>query len=234
MATPNTIITTALRHLGVLDAVSNVSGDDAAHCLELLRSMLDALQLDPQATTGLQELVYTPTSGTTSFTIGPSGAIVAAQPARIVKAVYRINNIDYPVDVVNVEDYAEFSLKSERSNPSCIALNRSTNTATVYLFPAAEGSAQLRLWVANEVVSGFTSMTLTTTLTLPNGYQNFLEWGLAEEAAPSYVVPEMNMQRVLRQAGIARRRMKRANVRVPQLEPLQRGQQYDIQSDSYR
>jgi hypothetical protein len=232
MATPTTIITAALRHLGVIgEADSSVEAGDADLCLNSLRSMLDAWNLSPQNCVGLQELTYTPGSGVTSFTIGPSGNVVSRQPAEIVKATYRRGETDWPVDVVSVAEYAGYSLKSTSSTPCAIAMNRGDDTATVFVYPAADGSSQLRMWVSVDVIDSFDTIGLTTTLTLPNGYQNALEWCLAEEVSDSFSVPGDKLSRVIRKAGIAQRRIKRTNSKVPQLDVLGGYREYDIEGD---
>lgn len=234
MATPTTILTTSLRHLGVIGAAdTTVDANDAQLCLDALKSLLDAWNLSPQNCVGLQELTHTPTSGDTAFTIGPTGDVVARQPARIVKAVYRRDGTDWPVDVVEVEEYASYSLKSNASTPCCVALNRGYDTSTVYVYPAGDGVSQLRLWVALDVVSSFDTLGLTTSLTLPNGYQNALEWCLAEEVASFFHVPDQILARVARRASISHRRIKRANSHVPQLDVGRNAEEYDLESDSY-
>ena len=232
MATPTTIITAALRHLGVIgSADTTVDADDADICLNSLKSMLDSWNLSPQDCVGLQELTVTPIAGSTSFTIGAAGDIVARQPVKIVKAVYRQGSTDYPVEVVEVAEYADYALKSNQAAPCVVALNRSGATATVYVYPACNGSAQIRLWVATDVIASFDTLGLSTTLTLPNGYQNALEWSLAEEVAQSFSVPPQILAIVTRKASIAHRRIKRANNRVPQLEVRGGLRVYDVTGD---
>lgn len=232
MATPTTIITAALQHLGVIGAAeTTVEANDAALCLASLISMLDAWNLNPQDCVGLQELTVTPTAGATTFTIGAAGDIVARQPARIVKAVYRRSGTDWPVEVVNVEEYADYPLKSTQSNPCAIALNRGPDTSTVYIYPAADGASQIRLWVTTDVVTSFDTMVLATTLTLPAGYQNALEWCLAEEVSDSFSVPADKLARVIRKAGIAHRRIKRVNSHVPQLDVGKGARVYNVTGD---
>lgn len=230
MATPTTIITTALRHLGVIGAAeTSVDANDASICLDALKSMLDAWNLNPQDCVGLTELTITPTAGVTSFTIGAAGDIVARQPAHIVKAIYRTSDVDTEVDVIEVADYQEFATKTVQGQPRAVALNRSGATSTVYLYPAADGASQLRMWVTQDVISSFDTLGLSTSLTLPNGYQNALEWCLAEEVADIFSVPSEKLARVTQKANRAHRRIKRVNSRVPQLHLGGEQRDYEIE-----
>lgn len=200
----------------MLGAGDIADADDADVCLSAVRSLLDAWNVDPQAATGLAELTHTPAAGVASFTIGPAGDVVAAQPLRIDSAVYRSDSIDTQIDVVSLEEYAALPLKSVQGPPECVALNRGSDTATVYLYPASQGY-QLRLLVQNPVVSGFATLVLTDSLTLPSGLRNALEWNVAEEVKNAFSVDPQTSAEVARKAANALRKFKRGNVRVPQL-----------------
>ncbi len=231
MATPTTIITAALKHLGVLGAAeSTVDAGDATTCLDALKSLLDSWNLNPRDCVGLQELTYTPAAGSQSFTIGPAGNITARQPVEIVSAIRRVSNIDAPMDVIEVAEWSQLPAKTTQAPTYAVALNRGDDEATVYIYPAADGSTQIRLWVALDVVGSFDTLGLATSLTLPNGYQNALEWCLAEEVSAQFSVPDKTMARVIRKAGNSKRRLQRANARVPQLVVGETPRDYEIES----
>ena len=223
MTTALQIITRALEHLNVKDASQELSADDSDLALRALISMLDAWQLDPQATIGLQELTYTPTAGAQSFTIGPAGNIVATMPVRIeMSSFYRVNGIDTPIGIANsLEEYTVRAAKSVQGLTNFIRYERSNSgTGTVYLYPASDGSEQLHLFARQDVVSGYASLVLGTNMTLPNGYRNALEWCLASEIAVDFPTPTVTQAVVDRKAGISLRRMKRANFVSAQIQPV--------------
>jgi hypothetical protein len=230
--TPQTLITAALEHMGVAEIGQTPNPDDSDKCLRALISMLDAWQLDPQDIIGLQELTHTPAAGVQSFTIGPAGSIVATQPLRIESSsFYRINSVDMPLGVGTLAEYNAKSTKTTQGHPEFVAMVRGYDTATVYLYPASDGDAQLRLWVQRDVVSGFATLTTSTSITLPNGYQNGLEWCLADEAAPDFSVPAEKLMVIARKASIARRRLKRANTRITEMRMpagVARGRSFNI------
>jgi hypothetical protein len=216
--TPLTIITRALEHLTVAEPGQTIGSEDSDLCLRALISMLGSWQLSPQHIIGLQELTHTPTAGTQSFTIGPAGSIVARQPLRIEpSSFYRNNSVDLPLGVKSLDDYNAKASKTATGPPEFVALVRGYDTATVYLYPAADGTSQLRLWVQRDVVSSFDALALNTTLTLPAGYQNDIEWCLADEVGPDFAVPDRVLARAAHKASIARARLKRSNTRVPTL-----------------
>lgn len=218
IVTPNAIAAAALRHLGVLGANETAEAADASLCLQALKSLLDAMQLDPLAIIGRQEVTRTPITGVQSFTIGSGGDISSVRaPRRIESAFYRSNGVDAPIDIKSLETYLSEASKAVTGPPSYIAYEPSYALGTVYLYPAADGTSELHLWVLRDVVSGFDSLTLTTSMTLPTGYQNLLEWVVAEEVAPDFLVPDAVLQRVARRAMQAKKRLKRSNVRVLEL-----------------
>lgn len=220
MPTVRDIVYTALRHLTVLEVGQQASAEDAQVCLDGLRSLLDALNLSPQEVVGTREFVYTPPAGRQSFTIGPPGAdIHGRQPMRIeLTSFSRINNVDRPLKVGDLAEYNSKPTKVVQGPPDFVALVRTEETATVYLYPASDGQHELHLIVQQDVVTSFDSLVLNSTLTLPGGYRNRIEWGLAEEMLSMFSVPPVIAQTVTRKAGIAARRVNRANVRVGTLQ----------------
>lgn len=218
MATALTLVTNAAVHMGIAEDGQTLGSSDSATLLDRLKSMLDAWQLDPQAIIGLQELTYTPGSGVKSFTIGPAGTIVARQPVRIEPvSFYRVNSVDTPLGVGSLDDYNAEPSKSVTGPPRYVAMVRGTDTATVYVYPAGDGASELHLWVQKDVVTNFDTLTLGTTVVLPNGYQTAIEWCLAQEAALDFHVPERRIVLINEYATRYARRLKRSNTRVPTL-----------------
>lgn len=230
--TPNQIIATALRHIGVLDGVETASGTDTQHMLGLMVSLLDAWQVSPWSITGTDELVYTPSAGTRSFTIGPAGNIVSTAPDRITRESYwrGPSGIDTLLDVGTLADYNSEADKGTTGQPSYVVLDRGSDTATVYLYPAADGVSQLRLVVASDVLPNYASLTATTSITLPAGMRNALEWSLAEEALSAYQVDPATESKVVRNARRARRIFGKANHPRATLSTTEGGR-YNIYTD---
>ena len=229
--TPTQLITTSLRHLGVLESTETASGNDVGVMLGYLVSLLDSWQITPSTIAGTDELVYTPTAGTQSFTIGPAGDIVSTQPDRIERESYwRVNGVDTPLGVGTLDDYNSEASKNVVAQPLYVVLDKGYDSATVYLYPAADGLSQLHLVVASDVLSGYASITATSTLTMPAGMQNALEWALAEEALASYMTDPHTESKVLRNSRRARRRFGRSNVKRSTLSTTE-GKRYNIYTD---
>lgn len=212
------LITAALQHLGVLDPDESPTASDAATCLNSLRSLLDALNLDPLVAIGRQELTRTPTADTQSFTIGTGGDISGTMPLRIEAAFCRANGVDTPLAVESLERYLGEADKTSRGSPRYVAYERGDTAGTVYLHPAADGTSEFHLWVMLDVVDGYSTITAASALAVPPGYRNYLEWAIADEVAGDFQVSQQIEARAARRASNALRRLKRANTRPPEMQ----------------
>jgi hypothetical protein len=213
------IITTALVHLRVHDPAEPVANENAATCVKALRSILDAWQLDPFAVIGRQEVTRTPLAGVQTFTIGAAGDIsTVGLPNDLEFAFYRLNNVDVPIELSDLSDYESRPSKTVQGPPQLIAYERNQTLGTVYLYPASNGQCEIHLWVNQSPIEGYASLTGATTLTLAPGYQNALEWVLAEEVASGFAVPPDVLAVVRVNAARAMRRLKRSNLRMGELK----------------
>lgn len=208
----------ALEHLQVAQVGQPIEAEDADVCVRALTSMLDAWQLDPQATIGLQLLTFSPPSGRQTVTFGndplnPQDINVKMPAALEFSSVYRQNNVDVPIGLASsFDEYAAQSSKSVQGFPTCCYYMRGNDgIGTLYLWPASNGIYELRLRARQDTVLGYESLTLSTDLTLPNGYRDALEKCLAEEVKLSFrVTPAVSIQ-VQQKAMAAKRLMKRGN-----------------------
>jgi len=223
MPQASVIVNRALEILNVYSpGMAAPAAEDSDLGIRALKTLLDAYQLDPQAVIGLQEFVYTPTGGQQTITIGPGGQISATrQPTEIAQSsFYRQNGVDRPVGWANsFEEYTAQANKAVASlQPFIYYMRSNTDVGTIYLWPAASGTYELHLFAPQDVVGGYNSLTLTTSLTLPNGYQKWLEDLLAFDLCEDYSVPSDVMMRLEKRARAASKRLKRANFVSHQLQ----------------
>ena len=217
MATAQQVCTYALGLILNDDASSTPATTDLNLALETLQYLLDHWQLDPQATIGLKEYVYTPTAGTQSFTIGATGAVVMPMPQRLEEASFcRLGGVDFLIGLAaSFEEYNSQPVKSNQGYPTKCWYNQDpvTNLGTLYLWPASNG-AELHLWVRQVPLAGFSSMTLATTLVLPMGLQKALIDNLAMELLDSYNVPNPAYNQIKQKAALSLRKWKRSNLKI--------------------
>lgn len=207
MATPNTMITRAMRLARVIGRGETLDADEASDGLVALNAMLDSWQTERLFVYQIQEDSFT-WSATQSRTVGATGNFVMSLPARIDESSYfQISGVDYPVDFITQEQWASIPSKTTTSTlPSAIYVEYGVATHTLYAYPTPSSSItfKLRSW---QLLQSFSD--LTTALSLPIGYQRAIEYSLAEEFAPEFgkeVSPKV--QQI---AFKARRNIKRVN-----------------------
>lgn len=211
MATAQAIIESAFSKIGVLGAGETLSAEDAATGLRLLNMLLESWSLDNLLVYDSAQVSRALTAGTASFSVGPSGDVVGDRPIAILGGYVRVSGYDYPIEVVDREQYNALWDKTNGSSwPTAVYYEASLPNGRIYLLPVV-GSACTIYLDTQTVLASFSSTG--TNVSLPPGYQRALEYGLAVEAAPDFSVrlPES----VARLAAAAKSQLKTVNVQVP-------------------
>ncbi len=182
MATALTMITDALKEIGVVaegETPSATMADDAFRALNRIADMMSNDQsFANYASTETRAL-----TGESSFTIGPTGDVVAARPIKIETATVDRSGITYPVAVVDNQKYDSIIYKAAAgANTTAIYYEAQYPNGIVHVWPLATGCT-LNMRVLNSVVS-FAS--LGATLSMPPGYEEYLIKALAVNIAPQY------------------------------------------------
>jgi hypothetical protein len=211
MTTAIDLITRSLKDLGILDAIEVPSADQSADGLVYLNDLLESWSNE-----GLT--VYTQTqstltlTGALSYTVGASGTFNTARPVVPSSAFYSSGGIDYPVDIVTLEQYNSIPYKSDTGGiPLYIAFNTAVPQSTMYIYPApSTGTLTL---VSQKPLTAMTA--LTTVLAFPNGYERALRLALGVEMMPTYGVQN---QQIMAMADKAKKDIKRINYRPSTLD----------------
>lgn len=116
------------------------------------------------------------------------------KPLQIDSAYVRINTsqsgspvinggIDYPVAVINLENYNSIGLKTLNGPwPKALYFNPNSDTGNLFLWPnPSQGEMHM---FAKTIFAGYES--LSEDILLPQGYTNALRWCLAERLLPMY------------------------------------------------
>lgn len=215
MTTAIDLIERSMRLIGVYAVGEAISDDESATGLQALNSLVDSL-----ANTNL--LIYAKSldqvplvANQASYEIGPSGAdLVTTRPVEVLQSsTITYQGVDYPLAKWTLQDYNTITIKTIGGTPGVLYPQMSYPNMKVFLWPAPGMSGMtLNLW-SNKAISSFPN--LTTTVSLPPGWEKMLAFLLAEDLAPEYEVqvpPE-----VMKQAAIIRKNIKRTNKQVPML-----------------
>ena len=214
MTQPIDIITRALSSIGAIAPGETLDSNLANDAFNMLNMLLDSASNDSFTVTSINEIVATIT-GATDWTIGPTGTIVSAQrPLSINSAFVRVANIDYPVAILNVEQYELIGLKQlPGAWPRALWYNSGTPNGTIHFWPLP-AAGEIHLFCDLQFTR-FT--TLYDTLALPQGYEMWLVWGLAELLAPGYgITDQAIMSMVSKQAAKALGTIKMTNMQPAQ------------------
>jgi len=183
---------------------------------------------------GRYQVVTVPTSTTFTYTFAGSGTspatgtitvdpdvITDELPQRLEESSFcRLNGVDFLIGFApSFEEYNSQPVKTNQGYPTRCFYNRNefNQWGTLYMWPASNG-AELHLWVRRVMLAGFSSMTLSTTLTLPPGLQKTLVDCLSAEMLASYSVPEPTYSQIMRKASASLRKLKRSNLQIKTLD----------------
>jgi hypothetical protein len=186
VATALNIIERALRSIGVLAQGETATAETANDALTSLNDLLAGI-----ANEGLlayQEVYDTLTlDGSTSYTFGLSGTpdISSVRPIRVRSVSHTVNGIEYPVDIITANEYGDIGIKTQTGDIlKSVFINTTYPNATIYVYPVAPSGT---LNIASEkAITAFAG--LTTTVSLPPGYERMLRYALAVELMPEYGV----------------------------------------------
>lgn len=160
------------------------TADDISRVFTELNDMIEAWGLD-------NYLVYTsvvenfPTvSGTGSYSIGTGATWNTARPLSISQAYMRLGTVDYPVRIIQLDEYNSLVVKGLQSSPSIyLYYDPSYPNGTVYLWPVPSAVKSVYI-TSTKQFTRFAS--LNTTVSLPSGYARALKWNLIVECSEAF------------------------------------------------
>jgi len=190
MPTAIQLIESAALKIGAISTGESITADEASDCLDILNSMLDYWAIDKAMVFQIVQNTHSWLGGQATRTIGPTGAqITATRPIKIEDgSFFRVNEIDYPFVILrNRASYDTIVSKTDQTTyPDSIYYEPSYPNGKLYVYPVPTDTITLYLnsW---QVLQNFTS--LTTSLSLPPGYQWMIEHNLSVALEPVFTVP---------------------------------------------
>lgn len=182
-----TLISRSMRLIQVLGADATPTTLEAADGLYALNSMLDAWSIERLMVYQVQQSSYEWAADAGSKTIGSGGDFSASRPNRIEKSgnFFRTSdNLDYPLTVYSREEYDRIVQKVTGSSiPEYLFHDTGFPLMTLYAYPIPSDTLTLYLntW---KPLQQFTA--LTSTISLPAGYQAAIEFNLGPWMAPEF------------------------------------------------
>lgn len=210
MTTALDVIKRSLRMLGVYAIGEEPSASESQDALAALNALM--------GTFSNGGMVYAKTLDTialaasvASITVGPSGGTVTPRPVRVLDESYIVlSDVSYPLSLLTLQQYNDIGVKGSEGIPVGLWVQPDMPDVTITFWPVPSQALTLKLW-SDKLVASFPA--LTTTVTLPQGYEEALAYILAETLSPEYQVPVPREVKI--GAGRSRRILKRTNLQVP-------------------
>lgn len=137
------------------------------------------------------------------------------RPLRINSCFVRVSGLDYPIKPLNIEQYELIGLKSLQGPwPRFLYYQPTSPTGNIIFWPVPS-SGEIHMFTET-VLQSFTS--LSDVVNLPQGYNMFLIWSVAELLMPEYGKNDPVMaQMIMKNAADSRAWVKRTNMQPPML-----------------
>ncbi len=206
MATALDIIKDALADMGALDAGETPEAEDAQLALRILNRLLD--QWNAQ-----NRFIYTVTFSSQSWTanqssrtIGPTGNFVVTKRPDSIQSARWVDSSSTPTiyEQIEIRDKDWFASRALRNYgttvPYDLYYDPSWPNGTIYLIPYPTVTRNIEL----EIKTLLAALTLTSTFTLPQGYEEAVEKTLAERLCLPFgkTIPDQLVVEARRARGI--------------------------------
>lgn len=186
MTTATSIITRALRGLGVITATEAPSAEDTAAGLEALNDVLATLSLSRGAFPAQATQAVTLVAGDGVYSIGSGADFNVARPLRIEAAFITIDGLDMQLQVGSRADYDALPEKADTGQPDRVFYDATSANGDIRFYPVPDNSysVTLRSWVSFDQIA-----TVGATVVLPAYLTAYLRLSLMVALAPEYQRP---------------------------------------------
>jgi hypothetical protein len=181
------IINSSLRIIGALATSEVPSAGEANDALNSLNDMIDSWSNENlMAYTKVRE-VFPLVSGQQTYTMGAGGNFNTSRAQRIENALIQPPNmstaLEIPMKILNKDQYAGILIKPLQSTfPLYIYAEGAYPLDNINVWPVPNTTCNIALYSWKTI----NNLTLTTTLSLPPGYQRALRYNLAVDLAQEY------------------------------------------------
>lgn len=189
MSTGTTLITRALRMLGVVSSGGTADTNQLADGKEAFNGLLESWRNDKLLVYAKTDNTLTMVAAQSSYTVGASGNLNITRPVKFDDAFMRQSGVDTPVKLITQGEWDAIPSKTVTSpivdlafyNPT---MATSQGTLQVYPVPSATNVLHLISWIVLPSLAA-----VGDTLTLPPGYDRAIASNLAIEMAAEYERP---------------------------------------------
>lgn len=194
------LIGSALRKVSAFESGETPDAASVQDASDALNAMIKHWQATGIHIWRMAEGSITPVVGQASYTLG---TVPSEKPLKIISA-RRFNTtseIDVPLDEMDRVEYQEMPNKTTTGAVNSFFYDRragTNSTGLIYLWPAPATTDELIKYTYARPIQDFTAAG--DDADLPQEWIRAIEWGLADEIADEYDVPEPKRTRIERRA----------------------------------
>lgn len=191
------LIKSALRKVNAFEAGETPDSDSVSDASDALNAMVKHWQASGIQIWRMTESTVTLVAGQTSYTLGTDPS---TKPLKIISA-RRFNTtslIDVPLDEMDRVEYQEMPNKTSTGAVNSFFYDRQVGLGTIYFWPAPENTAEIIKYTYARPIQDFNAAGDSPDF--PIEWTRAVEWGLADEIADEYDVPEPKRTRIERRA----------------------------------
>lgn len=172
------LISASLRLINALGIGDVLDGTTANNCLYALNDMVDAWNVESLMIFTVSEATYNLVGGQRDYLIGPTAPdFVAPRPVRIEAAGILISGMEYPMDIIEDDEWEGIGLKTLGSSiPKALYNHGDWPNSTLSVWPVPSSPYQIILY-SYQNISSFTD--LNAPVSFPPGYSEALRYNLA-------------------------------------------------------
>lgn len=186
MAKASSLVTAALRLLGVIGENQSPSPEQMTDGMDVLNDFIDAMNLDSLAVyqTTNDQVTLVPGQGT--YTIGSGGDFNLPRPVQITAAYVDYQGVSFPLDETTQEEFNLITIKAmTQILPRFFLYLNTYPLGTLQLWPVPSAAINLNVTVDRII----TSLAANDDLSLAPGYSKLFKFNLAKDLAPQFNVP---------------------------------------------
>ena len=190
MSTARDLIKDALMDIGVIASGETPSASESQDALRVFNRMLGRWSLKSLLVNKITIETFTLNTNQSSYSIGSLADFDTSRPTQILKAnIKDINGHEYPLEIINYQQWSEITLKSLSSSLPCkLYFEPTAPNGMIHLYPVPSESKELVLYSLKPLTK---ISDIDEEVNLPDGYEDAIVSNLAVRLATQFgrVVP---------------------------------------------
>lgn len=199
----DSIISAALRKLGVLELGATPDTDTVTNSAQILNIMIKAWQSSGIKLWTINEYTLPLVASKTLYTIGPASDLVTDKPLKVIQAWMRniSSDIDTPVSILSQQEYNLLGSKTSLGMVNSLRYDSMATSGNMYLWNTPDTYTASTYQLHFSAQRPMTDISISSDIPdFPTEWMQALVWGLADELAIEYGVPGNHRQEITAKA----------------------------------